>query len=420
METVLNNLIKNEDEKMKQSINVIREKAGREPSRRFGFTLVELLVVIAIIGVLIALLLPAVQAAREAARRMSCTNKLKQIGLATHNFHDTYNRLPVGTFSPIAKKYAYNSTTDALTDFRRWMNNHHQRFGVFQEILPFIEQTALYDRCILGLEKNHRPYDFGTWMRNTTDVPNPNMEHPEFYCCPSDGDNKTKAGEPGRSNYRYCFGDMTCMDTGTESNFTNVSFNGMDTRGAFIIWFSKSRDFASVTDGLSNSIFFSETVVADTNGGTNVPIIGNLALTEAGAAIQMNQGSKRSNCLASVGAGGLKNSVDVNGLGSYRGAGRRWADGQYGISSFITVIPPNGPSCSRSNAGGEQVGNAANSRHPGGVNVCLGDGSVRFVSETIDSGSADNFPTYASGEPSPWGVWGALGTIGCGENASFP
>ncbi|MDR1958913.1 MAG: DUF1559 domain-containing protein, partial [Planctomycetaceae bacterium] len=95
---------------------------------RFGFTLVELLVVIAIIGILIALLLPAVQAAREAARRMQCSNNLKQLGLGIHNFHDSNKKLPAG-----------------MATIHQSPSNGQGRFGTLIQLCPYLEQQAMYD-----------------------------------------------------------------------------------------------------------------------------------------------------------------------------------------------------------------------------------------------------------------------------------
>lgn len=106
--------------------------------RQRAFTLVELLVVIAIIGILIALLLPAIQAAREAARRSQCTNNLKQIGLALHNFHDTYGRFPAANHE---KNFAVPAGSG------NYPNSAH-RWGFTVPLLPYIEQKALYDDMI--------------------------------------------------------------------------------------------------------------------------------------------------------------------------------------------------------------------------------------------------------------------------------
>src|SRR4051794_12994190 len=105
--------------------------------RRRGFTLIELLVVIAIIAVLIALLLPAVQAAREAARRAQCTNNLKQVGIALHNYHSTANSLPVGFFFPSPANPSGNNA-QGIPDL-------HWRWSVLAQLSPFMEQTAVYN-----------------------------------------------------------------------------------------------------------------------------------------------------------------------------------------------------------------------------------------------------------------------------------
>ncbi|MDR2440810.1 MAG: DUF1559 domain-containing protein, partial [Planctomycetaceae bacterium] len=158
-------------------------------SSPFGFTLVELLVVIAIIGVLIALLLPAVQAAREAARRMQCANKLKQFGIAVHNYHDTYNALPAVQTGPYGPQ----------------RGNQNMRMNGLVGILPFMEQNPLYDRiCTTTIFTTDNWFDDFTHLYGAPII----TEQVMAFYCPSDGAYATKpANHPAGSNYRFCRGD---------------------------------------------------------------------------------------------------------------------------------------------------------------------------------------------------------------------
>ena len=123
--------------------------------RRRAFTLVELLVVIAIIGVLVALLLPAVQAAREAARRSQCTNNLKQLGLAVHNFHDTHQRLPNSTHQMLFRDP--NRVSDPAVHPRDQWGNGRDRWSYACVLLPFMEQQAIYDELLRSHIPQQRP-----------------------------------------------------------------------------------------------------------------------------------------------------------------------------------------------------------------------------------------------------------------------
>ncbi|MDR0336801.1 MAG: DUF1559 domain-containing protein, partial [Planctomycetaceae bacterium] len=147
-----------------------------------AFTLVELLVVIAIIALLIALLLPAVQAAREAARRMQCTNHLKQVGIAVHNFHDTFDALP----PTIIYYYGGNSSytpTDATHDDPRY-----GRLSFWGLIYPFVERQSLYDKVMEGngATEGHDRVPGQTWWRNVlNDDERKGFGSVSFYRCPS-------------------------------------------------------------------------------------------------------------------------------------------------------------------------------------------------------------------------------------------
>ncbi|QDU73458.1 putative major pilin subunit [Bremerella volcania] len=212
-----------------------------------GFTLVELLVVIAIIGVLIALLLPAVQQAREAARRMTCSNKLKQIGIALHNYHDTFGTLPPGIV-----------TSNQIC----WLT----------QILPQIEQSALFDQigAVGGFDE---PWEDVAEMVSTGNVPLAKTEI-DGYICPSDtgdGINKRLGSSPnqfGKSNY---IGVFTAYYNPTNATATNGS-GGSDREATFFD--NSSTEFSDITDGLSNTIIVAERAERKGSGPTGSLWIG--------------------------------------------------------------------------------------------------------------------------------------------------
>lgn len=248
---------------------------GRFGTRRRpqGFTLVELLVVIAIIGILVALLLPAVQAAREAARRMECSNKLKQIALASHNFHDTYKRFPVGIVGP-----GVNMPTGTTGD--------HAFTGALVYLLPYLEQQALYDRLASAIEIDPTKYPPTPPPPNNTPPRLPwYSTGPSFtlsqtklgmFICPSQSVYTNSVGqaaylytsgtsinmgwwdfanpanaatrECGRTSYAPCAGGIGLAPT-------NAMWNSV--RGVF---HSRSLDssFGQIVDGTSNTLLFGE------------------------------------------------------------------------------------------------------------------------------------------------------------------
>ncbi len=195
-----------------------------------GFTLVELLVVIAIIGILVALLLPAIQAAREAARRSECLNNLKQIGVAMHNYHDTFKVYPYG--------YIESPTT------------LHRRTTWFQEIWPFVEQGALYD---LYME------DTRLWVMDVD--PAVRDQDIEAFQCPSDGNQPAKGASggfrSGASGFQGSY--VVCSGKGI------MYYGTADLGGMF---YRRSRiTFADILDGTSNTLMASEGIVRGTATG---------------------------------------------------------------------------------------------------------------------------------------------------------
>ena len=390
-------------------------------THKSAFTLVELLVVIAIIGVLIGLLLPAVQAARSAAQRMQCSNHMKQLGLALHNHHDIKNAFPAG-----AHNYGGSSTRKG------------QKIG----ILPFIEQAALYDQYIAIPTNDNNPYSttsaltplvFTTWI--------------EIYLCPSDdGRSAPRYGVYGRpTNYRESYGDWPSYGDSTWGRHKTPN-----PRGFFSTHHnadgSQVRRMSSIKDGTSNTIAMSEAIIGigvntDTTArsifGTlvdNISKMGNPIVSPgSGAVTSPTAVADVKACWDTMGPNKKYLDSIPNGELWRDRAGRSWGDSQTWRSGFMTIFPPNnGPNCLAGTISGfDQSLNisTASSYHSGGVNCVMVDGAVRFVSDTINSRSA-NIPadysvptgmtTLIIGQgASSFGVWGALGSIAGNESVSL-
>ncbi|MDR0608793.1 MAG: DUF1559 domain-containing protein [Planctomycetaceae bacterium] len=349
----------------------------------------ELLVVIAIIGVLIGLLLPAVQSAREAARRMQCANKLKQMTLAVHVYADSHKSLPAGLGDSIG-------ALNAGVSSGRWS-------GIIA-LLPGIEQTALYDRVM-----SENVY-MTSWTAHTLTAAeggkdSPRAAQPDVFICPSNGVSKPETAT-GYTCYRFNAGD-------------NPGSIDAQIRGPF--GYRNWHPLSAVHDGLSNTLCFSEKAVDEFNGTSQD--VKTQAATYAVAADGGFSGgylSDRTICVGSAVGGKYQYGVGgmTNGFGYFYGW--NWFGGHWYHIGFTTTLPPNSPSC-YNRASNYNVMFSATSFHPGGVNAALLDGSSKFVSETIDSGTSIAFPTPSapSGE-SPFGVWGAMGTRNGGESETLP
>jgi prepilin-type N-terminal cleavage/methylation domain-containing protein len=352
-----------------------------------GFTLVEILVVIMIIGILIALLLPAVQNARHAALRAQCQNKMKQIGIALHNYHDTHGKFPYG-----------RGGTSIGT---RILSNRETMSGMVG-LLPYLEETALYD-AISSRYENADGFVFAPWGKHPDKFANdpyyPLWDLPvPAFLCPADG-NATKKDtmDFGRINYVMSRGD-TIMN----NDFVPQP------RGVF--GFMVQNSFEDIQDGTSNTIMFSERLVATNDNYTNVKTgIARNRGTIAGTGIGDEPRGDPSRCVL---AEGMNNQL-LYDIVPRPLSGQRWCDGRPIFTGFTTVLPPNAPSCISDLDWWYWGIFTPSSNHAGGVNGLMADASVRFITDEINVGDL-TLPEVVSG-PSPYGVWGALGTRSGGE-----
>jgi len=362
--------------------------------RSRGFTLIELLVVIAIIAVLIALLLPAVQAAREAARRAQCTNNLKQIGLAMHNYHTANNSFPPGTAASFNQ---LNTRDGGDVPCVNWMGWSAQGL-----MLGYLEQGPVYNAINFMFDPVSWPsYPFNSTFSNTKIA---------SFLCPSDA----LAGQQLYNSY-YASEGTTTMAAGDISS-SGPSCGGVNGPGLF--YFAVANGVQSVTDGTSNTVAFSEGLVGSTQtlpvrwrDGANVDSLGSSPgrIQDVWRTIPLGQqapGTVMSGVLQTCSQIFMTASPN-NGLQSWRG--HYWAWGAEAESMFNTIVPPSSTQhpwgacrfgcqgCGVNSSDHSNI-NSATSNHPGGANVCMADGHVQFIKSSIS-----------------YQVWWSLGTKANGE-----
>ncbi len=357
-------------------------KRAKQDRLRRAFTLVELLVVIAIIGILIALLLPAVQAAREAARRSQCTNNLKQLGLGLQNYHDVNGSFPFG-------KGGTNGPGPGAAF------GNAGRVSGFIPLLPYIEQGALYDQIRAGGNGAPPlgPVGWSGWTNWNVQVPG--------LLCPSDTRRTPSAGAVGENNYAFSHGDSI-----SNNCFNTDPMNW--SRGMFCS--NSTVKMSMVTDGTSNTIAMSERLRANFGAGGMPQASVKLGTAMDIAGLAASPGV----CLATANGANYASSTNVKGY-----FGTLWTDGETERCGFTTVLAPNSPSCvvPTTNCCADAPGGvySPSSNHPAGANGVMVDGSVRFISDNINTGNL-GIAEVNSG-PSPYGVWGALGSKNGGEGA---
>jgi prepilin-type N-terminal cleavage/methylation domain-containing protein len=322
-------------------------------SQRIGFTLIELLVVIAIIAILVALLLPAVQQAREAARRSECKNKLKQLGLALHNYHEIYNVFPSGTVNPVD-----NGTTCS------WVNGVNGAGGPgigapwICQLLPQLDQNALFEEVQIIIAERPEVVDWfgnGTYTSRNIFVGSKHITAMDCPTHPFDDrqlSNGTGMEHLARGNYAACYGAG-----GYGRNHTN-------NQGVGGIFGNNSRySMKDISDGSSNTLAFSELKYRTANlaGDNTAP---------------PTEDTRGTWAYGLMGGNIFSTQIGPNSIAP---------DGHWGCRN----APAEGMPCTQIGGGGCHANNLASfagarSNHVGGVQACLADGSVRFVSENVD------------------------------------
>ncbi|RCS41022.1 DUF1559 domain-containing protein [Bremerella cremea] len=312
-----------------------------------GFTLVELLVVIAIIGVLIALLLPAVQQAREAARRSECSNNLKQLGLALHNFESAHKYIPGGEYSD-AQYFAPHAM---LADYME-QGNISAKFDLTKGVFD----QPNYDLSFLSVKS---------------------------FICPSDAFPAEGSGQ-AYTNYHCNWGSWVVL-----GNWDGVFGPQADGQGASTAKALKPLKFGKIVDGLSNTAAFAEVVngAGDTGAPNSEFDCYETSVPSATTLIGVQQELKKLDW----------KSLTVAWSGSWRYRGTPWMEGSIWRTGYNHVSTPNQPGYV---PGGDfnKIVSPASSYHPGGAQMLLCDGSVQFMPETIDGTAWIAYGTRHGGE----------------------
>lgn len=375
--------------------------------KRLGFTLIELLVVIAIIAILIGLLLPAVQKVREAADRSKCQNNLKQLMVACHAYNDTYGNLPPrrGQFGPPYGSTPFDPMLPMGYSFGYMtLFTGGDYFSVFVFLLDFMEQGA-----IANLIRNGGTFTATATMPMMPNIPVtvtlPPFPRPDQYdwifvgyttqiptlLCPADA--PYTPGQPGKTNY--------VVNGGDNHNINNTNMGLF--RGAFGV--NSKIKLSNIKDGTSNTLGLSERIRGNTQRD-----LGNVANG-------FNPGPNFFSPSQCDGTFDYNNNqythTNVWANSVTDGPGNRWARGGTHWVAFTTNSPPNRASCF---PGGDNVSILPpTSYHPDGVNCAFLDGSVKFIRNNINAGDPNIAVGSFTGGPSPYGVWGAMGTRAAGD-----
>jgi prepilin-type N-terminal cleavage/methylation domain-containing protein/prepilin-type processing-associated H-X9-DG protein len=324
--------------------------------RKHGFTLIELLVVIAIIGILIALLLPAVNAAREAARRSQCSNNLKQIGLALHSYHDANKKLPPGRIGcDSGAPSGHPCSSSSLPD------PENLATGGLVLILPQIEEQSLYDLI---------DFKVGLWIQNSTAWLTPNHQQvitarPAVFVCPSDTSNpvsQTNSDPAHRFKDRGAAVGSYAFSTGSYGAV--FSGGGLKTKyeNNGLFYYYKQHRFKDCVDGQSKTMMLGEVIESDSINSSNV----------WSCAIRLSD---------------MLRCTD----------------------NAINTLPGAPTASSSSSVPGTSWNGAFASRHPGGCHFVFGDGHVQLLRDTIDQDiyealstrDASLWPTQKTKQPEP-------------------
>jgi prepilin-type N-terminal cleavage/methylation domain-containing protein/prepilin-type processing-associated H-X9-DG protein len=371
-----------------------------------GFTLVELLVVIAILGILAGLLLPAVQAAREAARRSACSNNLRQLGLAAQNFHNAQQKFPYGRLNNIASTLANSS-----------------QWGQFSYLLPYLEQAAVFEQIDFTKSTS------AAVNQTALSIPIP------IFRCPSDLDQMTDTSQIQNyadlqhNNYKGNAGNLL-GETITVTDALQLATTGNTVTSLWennngIFRTNKQISINDILDGTSNTALFSEAVLGDGDDATS-SVPGDWFAWGSGVALSDTTGHSTAtdainvyNYAVSTYTATAIKADNAAGGATYGGAtkqfsfgGRNYFAGNYAATRYNHVITPNKASLAAdithsaytdANLNEGPSATTASSRHGGGANVAVADGSVKFVSNDVDITA-----------------WRALGSIAGKETVTKP
>ncbi len=309
----------------------------KSPSPRLGFTLVELLVVIAIIGILVGLLLPAVQSAREAARRMECSNHMRQMMLASLNYESAFKKLPA---SRVSKTQDRLGPTISLS--------------VHARLLPYMEQTQVYNLIDFSLEYNNAANN----VARLTNVPS--------FRCPSDPSNQLPPNAGGINNFYVNSGTIPLWSRSTSNPMLTGATAMPDNDGVF--YRDSFLRLRAITDGLSNTAGFSERLTGDFNQSKWSPTTD----TFQPGTQPYTADAALADCMAIT-------VSDISKQG-FSDIGAPWIRGYHSTSEYYHINTPNGRSCMFPPG---KIMTTANSMHGSGVNVVFVDGSTHLISNSV-------------------------------------